>query len=91
MQALVDIMEGLEGGVHKVITCECVNHVGGGFGLTPEPLKDFLYLLLQVQHGSSYQQKVTGARGGQERVSGQGGYQVEGGNGGSGDINCVGC
>ena len=52
VQALVDIMEGLEGGVHKVITCECVNHVGGGFGLPLEPLKERLYLLLQVQRGS---------------------------------------
>ena len=69
-------MEDLESGVCEVKACEFVNHVGGGFGLTPDILDERMYLLLQVQVGIPCQQKVPGAPMGQERGAENGVYQI---------------
>ena len=89
VQALEELLEGLEDGICNINACEFIDHVCGVFGLPPETIKEHLYLFLQVQRESPFQQKVTGDRGRQERGVDHGVYQIERGDGGSGDSNPV--
>ena len=55
---LKEILAGLECGVREVEVFKCVDSVGGGFGPLLEPLKERLYLLVQLQCESPCQLQV---------------------------------
>ena len=52
---LVELLESLEVGCHKIISFEFNNPVGGGFGPPPDPFEERMYLLVQVQCGNPLQ------------------------------------
>ena len=77
------------GSICEVDASECIDPVGRIFGLPPEPLEEWIYLLFQVQCGSPCRLQMPGARGGQERGAEQRLYEHEGGYGGAGRGNLV--
>ena len=70
-RGLEKVLTSHEGCVREVNSCEFIDTVGGGFGASPEPFGEQLYLLFQVHLGSSCRLQVPSTRREQERDFGE--------------------
>ena len=61
-------MAGLDGFVHEVNACDCVNCFGKGFGPPQKPLEELMYLLVHVNHVSPCQLLVPGKHGKNDEI-----------------------